>query len=101
MSDTIRPIGRTFQIWLGLLISVWRLLAVLVVFFLVGVICLIVADGRSTGEAVYLSAITFLTIGDVAPKTTLTKVVCVLFGLEGVLFMGIVVAASIKALENA
>lgn len=60
------------------------------------------ADGKCFGQSVYLAFITFLTIGygDLAPVSTIARVACVILGFAGVAFMGIVVAATIKAIEK-
>ena len=102
MGDNIRPLGRLLAVGAGLLLSVWRLLALLALVFVAVVATLVVMDGKSVGEALYLAAITFLTIGygDVTPTTAVARIACVVLGFAGVLFMGIIVAASIKALER-
>lgn len=103
MTGNVKDLGRTLAVGLGLLISVWKLLAVIALVFIVAVGCIIWFDGRTLGDASYLAAITFLTIGygDITPKSAPAKAMCVLLGFAGVVFTGVVVAATIKALERA
>ena len=54
------------------------------------------------GEALYFSFITGLTIGygDIVVKTPFARLIAVLLGLIGMIASGIMVAASIRALER-
>ena len=54
------------------------------------------------GEALYFSFITDLTIGygDIVVKTPLARLIAVLLGLIGMITSGIMVAASIRAVEK-
>ena len=54
------------------------------------------------GEALYFSFITGLTIGygDIVVKTPFARLVAVLLGLIGMITSGIMVAASIRAVEK-
>ena len=58
-------------------------------------------DGKPISDSLYLAFITALTIGygDMAPETALAKVIAIVIGFLGITFTGIVVAASLKALE--
>lgn len=60
-------------------------------------------EGLALGEALYLTAVTGLTIGygDVAPTTMLGRIACVAAGLLGVIFVGLVVAVATRALKKA
>ncbi len=53
-------------------------------------------------DAQYFSFITALTIGygDVTPHTLLGKVMSILLGIIGMIFIGIMVAAAIKSIEK-
>jgi len=78
---------------------------VLVGLLILIVLCLVVLtaiEGLPLGEASYLSAITALTIGygDITPTTAIGRIVCVVIGLVGVVFAGIVVAAANRALAQ-
>ena len=77
-------------------------LALLLVHFLLSLV-LMVAESLSFGHALYLTAITGLTIGygDIAPTTTVGRIVCVVIGLFGVIFVGMVVAVVNRALADA
>ena len=54
------------------------------------------------GEALYFSFITCLTIGygDIVVKTPFARLIAVLLGLIGMIASGIMVAASIRAVEK-
>lgn len=58
---------------------------------------------EAIGQAAYLSAITALTVGygDVYPKTPWGRLTAVLLGLLGIVFTGVIVAATINALNDA
>ncbi len=64
---------------------------------------LITAEGLPVGDALYLTAITGLSIGygDITPTTTLGRIVCVVIGFVGVTYVGIVVALVTRALTQA
>ena len=52
-------------------------------------------------DSLYLALITGLTVGygDLAPESPLSKLIAIFIGFLGIVFTGIVVAASLKALE--
>lgn len=60
-------------------------------------------DNISLTDALYLVFITALTVGfgDITPSSGATRIICVLAGFVGVIFVGLVVAVSIRALELA
>ena len=60
-------------------------------------------DNVSLPDALYLTFITALTVGygDIVPTTGVTRVISVLTGFIGVVFVGLVVAVSTRALELA
>ncbi len=62
-----------------------------------------IAEGMNYWKALYLTFITGLTIGygDIAPVTVAGRIVCVLIGLLGIVFFGIVVAVATRALAHA
>ncbi|MFX0203547.1 MAG: potassium channel family protein [Candidatus Hodarchaeota archaeon] len=102
MAGQVKSLGRIISVFLGLLLSIWKLLAVIGVIFSLSVVCLMWADGKCFGQSVYLAFITFLPIGygDFTPVSTIARVACVILGFVGLAFMGIVVAATIKAIEK-
>ena len=57
----------------------------------------------SFGKALYFSFITGLTVGygDIAPVTSIGRVISVLMGLIGILFTGVVVATAVEATRHA
>ena len=58
-------------------------------------------DGKSLAEGQYLAFITAMTIGygDLAPVTWPARIVAVFIGLNGLLFTGVIVAFTLKAIE--
>ena len=75
--------------------------ALLFTLILAGGFAMAYLDGRPLMESLYLALITGLTVGygDLAPVTPLSKLIAILIGFLGIVFTGIVVAASLKALE--
>lgn len=72
--------------------------------FLMGLALIVKAAERlPLGEALYLTAVTGLTIGygDVAPTTVIGRIACLTAGLVGVVFVGLVVAVATRALTQA
>ena len=66
-------------------------------------VLLVLAEGMAIGEALYLTAITALTIGygDITPTTAVGQIVCVVIGFVGVIWVGINVAVANRALAQA
>jgi voltage-gated potassium channel len=64
---------------------------------------LMAAEGLPLGGAVYLTAVTGLTIGygDIAPTTIIGRFACVTAGVIGVIYVGLIVAVSTRALAQA
>ena len=58
-------------------------------------------DAKPIADTLYLAFITALTIGygDLTPETAFAKAIAVAIGFLGIIFTGIVVAASLRALE--
>ena len=58
-------------------------------------------DKKPSGETMYLAFITALTIGygDLTPDSGLSKLIAVGIGFIGIIFTGLVVAVTLKALE--
>lgn len=85
---------------------IWRvkaIIAVLLLFIVVGAFLMASIEQLPFGEAIYFSFITGLTIGygDIAPGTPTGRVISILLGVNGILFTGLVVAAGVHALERA
>ena len=97
-----KSLSSIFKFFIGLLYGVWKLLLLILLLFVLAVIVICVCDNKSLGDSLYLSFITFLTIGygDIHPTTTITKIVCILLGFLDICFMGIIVAATIKTFEK-
>jgi Trk-type K+ transport system membrane component len=64
---------------------------------------LMAAEDLALGEALYVTAITGLTVGygDIVPTTTVGRSVSVVMGFVGVICVGIVVAIATRALAQA
>jgi voltage-gated potassium channel len=78
-------------------------LIALLFLLIIGCVLLIKAEGFSFGAAVYVTAITSLTVGygDITPKTAAGQVVSVAIALINVLFNGLIVAIATRALAHA
>jgi voltage-gated potassium channel len=59
-------------------------------------------EGKDIGSSTYFAFITAFTIGygDIVPATTLGRIVAVLMGLWGTIFVGLVVAINTRALRE-
>jgi voltage-gated potassium channel len=59
-------------------------------------------EGKDIGSSIYFAFITAFTIGygDIVPATTLGRIVAVLMGLWGTIFVGLVVAINTRALRE-
>jgi len=70
---------------------------------LLGAGAIAVYENMPLGEAIYFSFITGLTIGygDIVAHTTAGRFVCVALGFAGILFSGLVVAITVRAVQNA
>jgi voltage-gated potassium channel len=78
-------------------------LIALLIMVTIGCVLLMEAEGFSFGTAVYVTAITALTVGygDITPKTGAGQVVSVAIAFIGVLFNGLIVAIATRALAHA
>jgi voltage-gated potassium channel len=78
-------------------------LIALLIMVIIGCVLLMETEGFSFGTAVYVTAITALTVGygDITPKTATGQVVSVAIGFIGVLFNGLIVAIATRALAHA
>ena len=72
----------------------------LLVLVILDAIVIALVEGISIGNSMYLSFITAFTIGygDITPITIIGRVLAILIGLLGIIFTGLVVAISSRAL---
>ena len=99
-----RVLRRSFvaELFKGLRV-VWPILSGLVVLIVaLGVVAGLI-DGWSVQESVYFSFISGLTIGygDLAPKTSLGRVLAIVIGVCGVLVTALLAAIAVRALTSA
>lgn len=75
----------------------------LVVLICLGALGISSLEGRTLSESIYFAFITALSIGygDIAPKTPGGRVLSVLIGLVGMVFIGLSVAVATRALGDA
>lgn len=83
--------------------QVKHVLLVLLVVVVLGGFLMSRVEGISLFDALYWAFITAFTIGygDVTPHTVIGKVISLIIGLAGIIFTGIVVAISVRALSEA
>ena len=88
-----------FLIIIGHLKSIFLFLIALVV---ISALVITQIENLPFGDTLYFSFITGLTIGygDIVVKTPLARLIAVLLGLIGMITSGIMVAASIRAVEK-
>ena len=79
------------------------LFLVLLAFLMAGAVTIAGVEDIPIGEAVYFSFITGLTVGygDIAPHTTIGRIVSVALGFIGIVFSGMVVAIAVHAVREA
>ena len=72
----------------------------LLVLVILDAIVIALVEGISIGNSMYFSFITAFTIGygDITPITIIGRVLAILIGLLGIIFTGLVVAISSRAL---
>lgn len=92
----IRHFGR-------LLYLVSHMLIGLITLMVIGAGIIALAEDMYFWKALYLTFITAATIGygDVVPVTVIGRITCILMGLLGLMFFGIVVAVTNRALTHA
>jgi len=78
-------------------------LVMVLVLVIVGALIISRVEGMSLDNSIYFAFITGFTIGygDIAPVTIIGRVTSVFIGLTGIVFTGLVVAVSTKALHSA
>ncbi len=102
-SEKMINLWKFFKIYVSLIASaIMILLVLLAVILLLGYIFHL-EENIKLGKALYFSFITVLTIGygDITPHTIIGKIISILLGIIGVVFIGIMTAAAIKSLEKA
>ena len=82
----------------------WHIAGVIIwlqVLIALGGFCMAISDNKTLSESMYMAYVTSLTIGfgDITPETGISKFIAILVGFLGIIFTGLVVAASLKALE--
>lgn len=77
-------------------------MAGLLVLLLIGAGVIALAEGMNYGKALYLTAITGLTVGygDIAPATVVGRITSVLIAIIGLIYFGIFVAVANAALRH-
>ena len=97
-----KGVRRRFVVALGRgLYVTWPVLsAILVIEVALGLLIGFI-EGWSTGEAVYFSFITGLTIGygDIVPRQALTRALAVVIGFGGILLTGLVAGIAVNAMR--
>ncbi len=92
-----------FRIYFSLLIAAIQVWGILFIVIIILAFVLSMVEQMSLGDALYLSFITILTVGygDIVPHSFAGKIISIMLGFIGMIFMGIFVAAAIKSLEKA
>jgi len=82
---------------------VGAVLGALLVLLLLGAFVVSLAEGIDIGTALYFALVTATTIGygDVTPVTVIGRITSVLLGVIGLIYFGLVVAISTRALSMA
>ena len=83
------------------ILLVREVLTCLVILILLNGLLFAFVEGQDLGSSIYFAFITGLTIGygDITPATSLGRIVAVLTGLWGTIFVGLVVAINTRALR--
>jgi voltage-gated potassium channel len=83
--------------------QVKHVIIMLLVFVILGGLLISRVEGIGLFDSLYWAFITGFTIGygDITPHTAIGKVISLIIGLEGIIFTGIVVAISVRALAEA
>jgi voltage-gated potassium channel len=85
-----------------LLWLVREMLLALLTLMVIGAAIVSLAEGMGYWKALYLTFVTAITIGygDIAPVTVVGRITCILLGLLGLMFFGIIVAVTNRALTH-
>lgn len=90
---------RKFAVYVGM---VREVMVCLIALLLTGGIIISLVEKLEIGKAIYFAFVTGLTIGygDITPETTIGRIVAILIGLTGMVFMGIVVGIATRSLAD-
>jgi voltage-gated potassium channel len=96
-------IARFNQHFLRITWNLRTLYLMLLALIMAGAVAIAATEKVSFGKAVYFSFITGLTVGygDIVPATAIGRIISVLLAVVGILFTGLVVAASVQAVRYA
>ncbi len=75
---------------------------ILLIIILIGAVVISKSEGIDIGNSIYFAFITGLTVGygDIIPITFIGKLFSILIALTGMLFLGLLIAISARALNN-
>lgn len=84
-------------------VQVWHVLITLLVLTILGGFLFSRVEGIGFFDSLYWAFVTGLTIGygDITPHTAIGKVLSLFIGLGGIIFTGMIVAISVRALAEA
>lgn len=101
--DSARLVPRVTHHFLAMCSRLRAIFLALLGIIMLGAGAIAVYENMPLGEAMYFSFITGLTIGygDIVAHTTDGRIICVALGFAGILFSGLVVAITVRAVENA
>lgn len=70
---------------------------------ILGALVISIVEGISVADSIYFAFITGFTIGygDITPNTVIGKAISLIIGITGIIFTGIVIAISVRALSKA
>ena len=79
-----------------------HMMAGLLLLLLLGAVLIAIAEDMHFGEALYLTAVTGLTVGygDIAPATVAGRILSVLIGLIGLIYFGVIVSVANAAMRH-
>lgn len=91
-----------FKMFFSLLLSVMYIIFSLIVVILILGVILALIERKPIPEYIYLAFVTVLTVGQgyATPTTWVGKIVNIILGITGMMFMGVIVAACVKAIER-
>lgn len=78
-------------------------LIAILAFIILCALLIYLVESMSFGEALYFTFVTAFTIGfgDITPDSSIGKLLSIIVGLIGIVFTGIIVAVSVRALTHA
>ncbi len=85
---------------------VWKVnhvIFALFIMFILGALVISKVEGVDIVNSIYFTFITGFTIGfgDITPHTIIGKVISIIIGIVGIIFTGLIVAISVRALSKA